>query len=335
MRGRNITYSIEFNGHRRDDCVLTCLSSGSADYWSIDVPTVLWILERVAAGHVDARIAQDELRRATRWDSGCCGECDVAAPHYAEARRLHEGAVRRWTEEQQRQLDPEDYPFLLNKGKIHTLRCERPPKPAPPEFPEDLHAFAVQFDGNGGTLDSFFDALDRRSPRGAQQISVAEVLGMMARDGVATVTARLCRACRPSLPKLDPSAVIARPACWAWSAHPAVLDHLRVIATRSPSTEASILPEQRMDFAMLEHWHDGRCAICGEVPGSLARDHDHETGLIRGLLCSPCNTAEARTASLLFDNYRLRSPAAILTVEVLYLPAGFRPGTRHLLPAHM
>lgn len=50
MRGRNIPYAMEFNGHRRNDCVLTCLSSGTAEYWSIDVPSVLWILERVAAG---------------------------------------------------------------------------------------------------------------------------------------------------------------------------------------------------------------------------------------------------------------------------------------------
>jgi hypothetical protein len=59
------------------------------------------------------------------------------------------------------------------------------------------------------------------------------------------------------------------------------------------------------------------------------------TGLIRGLLCSSCNSAEARTASLLFDNYRRQPPAAILAVEVLDLPAGFRPGTRHVLPAAM
>jgi len=98
---------------------------------------------------------------------------------------------QRWKEEQKRQLDPADYPFLLNKGKIHTVRCVRPPKPAPPEFPEDLHAFAVQFDRDGGTLDAFFAALDHRSPRSAQQSSVAEILGMIARDGVAVVTARL------------------------------------------------------------------------------------------------------------------------------------------------
>lgn len=34
----------------------------------------------------------------------------------------------------------------------------------------------------------------------------------------------------------------------------------------------------------------GRCLVCGEHK-KLAVDHDHKTGLIRGLLCSQCNTA--------------------------------------------
>jgi len=38
---------------------------------------------------------------------------------------------------------------------------------------------------------------------------------------------------------------------------------------------------------------DGRCAICGrhqsEFKHSLAVDHCHETGEVRGLLCSTCN----------------------------------------------
>ena len=43
---------------------------------------------------------------------------------------------------------------------------------------------------------------------------------------------------------------------------------------------------------MLEKQH-GKCAICHEPPTTrnLAVDHNHETGEVRSLLCSACNTA--------------------------------------------
>ena len=43
---------------------------------------------------------------------------------------------------------------------------------------------------------------------------------------------------------------------------------------------------------MLEE-QGGVCAICGgdENGRTLAVDHDHQTGQIRGLLCSKCNVA--------------------------------------------
>lgn len=38
---------------------------------------------------------------------------------------------------------------------------------------------------------------------------------------------------------------------------------------------------------------DGKCALCGrtEVTRRLSIDHDHKTGVVRGLLCPPCNRA--------------------------------------------
>lgn len=330
MRGRNITCTVEVDGQRLDESVLTCLTSGDEEQWFIDLSTVLSLLDLIAREQVDPRAVREALRCAASWDSGCCGECDDAAGHHAEARRRHVDAVQRWNETR-RELDPDTYPYLLNKGRLHRLGCPRPPTPRPPSFPENLHAFAVLFDGYGRTLDSVLDAMDERSARGAEQISVADVLGMIARDGQAAVTARVCRGCKPSLPWLDPTHPAVQPACWGWAVDAVILDQLRAATTESSGTGVNVLPEQRAAYAMLERWHDGRCAICGETPvgGGLVRDHDHDSGLMRGLLCSPCNIAEGRTDALLFENYRRRPPCAILGVEVLYLPPGFRPGLRH------
>ena len=52
------------------------------------------------------------------------------------------------------------------------------------------------------------------------------------------------------------------------------------------------------EYADLFHAQDGVCAICGSPETAtragkvktLAVDHDHETGAVRGLLCSDCNT---------------------------------------------
>jgi hypothetical protein len=48
-------------------------------------------------------------------------------------------------------------------------------------------------------------------------------------------------------------------------------------------------------YEELLSYQDGRCAICRELPrgtkrGKLNVDHCHETGAVRGLLCSTCNT---------------------------------------------
>jgi hypothetical protein len=48
-----------------------------------------------------------------------------------------------------------------------------------------------------------------------------------------------------------------------------------------------LTPESYRQMVEAQH---GRCAICGDK-GRLFVDHDHETGSVRGLLCSNCNTA--------------------------------------------
>ena len=47
------------------------------------------------------------------------------------------------------------------------------------------------------------------------------------------------------------------------------------------------------DYEQMLEAQGGLCAICGQPPGSGRRldvDHDHQTGTVRGLLCSACNT---------------------------------------------
>ena len=46
------------------------------------------------------------------------------------------------------------------------------------------------------------------------------------------------------------------------------------------------------DYDRLYAEQDGKCAICQWATGKtkrLAVDHDHDTNLVRGLLCGPCN----------------------------------------------
>lgn len=42
-------------------------------------------------------------------------------------------------------------------------------------------------------------------------------------------------------------------------------------------------------FDAMSKAQGGRCAICGDQPSRLVVDHNHSTGLVRGLLCQSCN----------------------------------------------
>lgn len=65
------------------------------------------------------------------------------------------------------------------------------------------------------------------------------------------------------------------------------------------------------DYDRLLEDQNEACAICGVRPDRLCVDHDHETGEVRGLLCSPCNSG------LGFFKDRVR----LLAAAIVYLEA--------------
>lgn len=75
-------------------------------------------------------------------------------------------------------------------------------------------------------------------------------------------------------------------------------DHRAVVKARKAAAHDRMVVTtyQNMrpgDYQLLYVFQDGLCAGCRRARGTgrrrLAVDHNHETGEVRGLLCSPCN----------------------------------------------
>lgn len=62
------------------------------------------------------------------------------------------------------------------------------------------------------------------------------------------------------------------------------------------------------EFRRLAEEQGGRCAICRREPAKLCIDHDHLTGVVRGLLCYRCNSA----LPFVEDSQRLAAALAYL-----------------------
>lgn len=74
-------------------------------------------------------------------------------------------------------------------------------------------------------------------------------------------------------------------------------------------------------FQDLVTWHDGCCAFCGKRVTALIVDHDHKTGVVRGLLCGGCNIREASlttSGASEWVAYRTNPPAMSLGLSIRY-----------------
>lgn len=108
------------------------------------------------------------------------------------------------------------------------------------------------------------------------------------------------------------------PECWSWA--PEIpLDRITGEYGWDPdrfTPRFQTGDEQALRIA-LAAWHGRRCAVCGFRDPRLIDDHDHDTGLIRGLLCRSCNGREPHDDGL-FGKYRERPPARILGIHLRY-----------------
>ncbi len=69
----------------------------------------------------------------------------------------------------------------------------------------------------------------------------------------------------------------------------------------------------------IRDYQQGRCAVCDEPRARLVVDHDHDSGLVRGLLCNGCNSSEGRDfRAPWFRAYRANPPAMRLGLSVKY-----------------
>jgi hypothetical protein len=126
-------------------------------------------------------------------------------------------------------------------------------------------------------------------------------------------------ACRAGEEALDAWRTASRekvtPACWEWP----VSQYVRYRVARAEAAGDETARINSLGH-VLAWWQAGRCAVCGCEPGWLVHDHDHDTGLLRGLLCGGCNRAEGEglEAAPVFRRYRELPPAVMLGFEWFY-----------------
>lgn len=104
-------------------------------------------------------------------------------------------------------------------------------------------------------------------------------------------------------------------ACHGWAVPADVAERARLAATHAER------------WGVLQEWQDTRCAVCG-ARESFVEDHDHGTGMVRGLLCRSCNGQEPGGGDR-FVRYRARPPVAILGLAIRYTGIWAEYGAGH------
>jgi hypothetical protein len=131
---------------------------------------------------------------------------------------------------------------------------------------------------------------------------------------------------------------VNEPECWSWPL-PAILTREQEIERLEEESLALCRDLGSMDHYLtpgacrlitwnwpqylLTSWHSDRCAVCGVETLALAVDHDHHSGLVRGLLCRGCNLSEGTSRNEVYDLYRQRPPALILGTRFFYTGRGW------------
>ncbi|MEW2068619.1 endonuclease domain-containing protein [Streptomyces sp. NPDC007346] len=97
-----------------------------------------------------------------------------------------------------------------------------------------------------------------------------------------------------------------------------ILDRQGVPSCHAWKIPAGEVPPHLSATQALRRWQAGACAMCSARPTRLLVDHCHRSGLIRGLLCTSCNTAEGLQDAPSFVAYRSRPPTVLLGMEEQY-----------------
>lgn len=108
-------------------------------------------------------------------------------------------------------------------------------------------------------------------------------------------------------------------------------------AAKDGSHERRMLSEyglQRGQYGQIYLYQGSVCAICRRATGASRRlsvDHDHKTGLVRGLLCRPCNDIlgvirDDVEAARRIAAYLQNPPAAQLGLKAVHKDKRGEPG---------